>query len=429
MNPFGLVVLVALILEYVLQVIGDVLNMRALEPELPPEFRGVYDQETYRRSQDYTRAKTRFGFFPGTLHLVLVLAFWGLGGFDWLDQVVRGFGYCEIVSGLLYIGGLVLGLSVVSLPFRLWSTFVIEERFGFNKTDVRTFATDYLKTMALGVLLGGPLLAAILYFFTSAGSLAWLYCWGAVTAFTLLVQFLAPTLIMPLFNKFEPIEEGELKDTILEFGRKAKFPLEGIFVIDGSKRSTKANAFFTGFGKTKRIALFDTLIAQQSAQELVAVLAHEIGHYKRGHIVQSTVLSILNAGVLFFMLSLVLGRPELFEAFGVEQMSVHAGLVFFMLLYTPVEMVLSIALSAFSRKNEFEADAFASETTGEPENLVSALVKLSAESLSNLTPHPFHTFLHASHPPVIARRGGQFASATPRRRGRARRQPCPRPLL
>jgi STE24 endopeptidase len=403
MNPFALIVLVALVLEYVLQVVADVLNMRALEPELPPEFDGAYDQETYRRSQEYTRAKTRFGFVPGTLHLALVLAFWGLGGFEWLDELVRGFGFGPILTGLCYIGAIIAGLSVIGLPMRLWSTFVIEERFGFNKTDGKTFAGDYVKSLCLGILLGGPLLAAILYFFDSAGSMAWLYCWGALTVFTLLVQFLAPTLILPLFNKFEPIEEGDLKDTILAFGKQANFPLDGIFVIDGSKRSTKANAFFTGFGKNKRIALFDTLIAQQSADELVAVLAHEIGHYKRGHILKSTVLSILNSGVLFFLLSIALERAELFEAFGVTNTSVYAGLVFFMLLYTPVEMVLSTALSAFSRKNEFEADAFASETTGKPENLVSALVKLSAESLSNLTPHPFHVFLHASHPPVMRR--------------------------
>jgi len=294
---------------------------------------------------------------------------------------------------------LVLGLKLLGLPFQLWSTFVIEERYGFNRTDAKTFVTDQVKGLVLGGLLGGALMAAILWFFHATGDAAWLWCWATTTVVSLVAMFVAPTWIMPLFNKFEPLEEGSLRERILGYAKSVSFPLEGLFVIDGSKRSSKANAFFTGFGKNKRVALFDTLIEGQSEDELVAVVAHEVGHFKRGHIV----ISLLHFGVIFWLLSRFLESTELFEAFGVSEPSVHAGLIFFGLLYTPIEMVLSVAMSAFSRKNEFEADAFAAQTTGEPEHLVTALKKLSSENLSNLTPHPFFVWLKYSHPPVLQR--------------------------
>ena len=292
---------------------------------------------------------------------------------------------------------------LIDLPFRYHSTFVIDERFGFNKTTRRTFWLDALKGLALGVVLGTPLLAAILFFFERAGARAWLWCWGITALFTLVVQLLAPTWIFPLFNKFKPLEEGELRRAVLAYAAKVQFPLEGLFVIDGSRRSTKANAFFTGFGKRKRVALFDTLVAQHPVEELVAVVAHEIGHYKKGHILQGLVLAILQSGVVFYLLSLFLGRAELFAAFGVAQPSTHAGLIFFSLLYTPLELVLSLGMQAFSRRNEFQADAYARATTGEAERLVSALKGLSADSLANLTPHPLYVTLHHSHPPLVER--------------------------
>jgi STE24 endopeptidase len=306
-------------------------------------------------------------------------------------------------SGLVYIGILVLARSILLLPFSIYSTFVIEELFGFNKTTVKTFIADLFKGIALGIVLGAPLLMLIFWLFDIAGAYAWLYCWGATSLFTLIIQFIAPTWIMPIFNKFTPLEEGELRKEILSFADRVRFPLQGVYVMDGSKRSSKSNAFFTGFGKFKRIALFDTLIKQHTVSELVAVLAHEIGHYKKKHIVKGIVISIAHMGVMFFLLSVFLSHRELFDAFFMEKMSVYAGLIFFGMLFAPAEFFLSLGMNILSRKHEFEADSFSSETTNRPTEMISALKKLSVDNLSNLTPHPFYVFLHHSHPPVLER--------------------------
>jgi STE24 endopeptidase len=402
-NGYALLILAAIALQSGLSLAADLLNLRALRPELPPEFRDVYDAERYARSQEYTRARTRFSFWPQALDLALLLGFWFAGGFAWLDRETRALGLGPIPTGLAFVGALGLAKALVGVPFRHHATFVIEERFGFNKTTRATFWADTAKGLALALLLGAPLLAAILFFFERAGATAWLWCWGATTLFTLAVQFVAPTWILPLFNRFQPLAEGELRSAVLAYARKVGFPLEGLFVIDGSRRSTKVNAFFTGFGRRKRIALFDTLIAKHPTEELVAVVAHEIGHYKRHHILQGLVLSILQAGIVFWLLARFLGEPGLFAAFGLTQPSVHAGLVFFALLWTPIDLALSLALQAFSRRNEYQADAWARATTGTPERLVSALKRLSADSLSNLTPHPLYVALHHSHPPLAER--------------------------
>lgn len=280
---------------------------------------------------------------------------------------------------------------------------MIEQRFGFNKMTPATFVADLIKGTVLGLLLGGPLLAGILFFFQFAGEHAWLYAWIAFTLFVFFVQFIAPTWIMPIFNKFTPLGEGELKERILSYARSVDFPVEQIYVIDGSRRSTKANAFFSGFGRHKRIALFDTLIAKQTVPEMVAILAHEIGHYKKKHILLGMALSIAHAGVMFYLLSVFLHRPGLYEAFYMEQPSIYAGLVFFSLLFTPVESILSIFLQALSRRNEYEADRFAADTFEQPEAMIGALKKLAVDHLSNLTPHPLHVILNDSHPPILQR--------------------------
>jgi STE24 endopeptidase len=410
MNGYALLILAALLFQTALSLVADLLNLKALRPELPAGFEGVYDAERYRRSQEYTRARTRFSFWPQAFDLALLLGFWFSGGFAWLDGWTRGLGFGPIVTGLVFVGALLLAKTLLDLPFRYWSTFVIEERFGFNKSTRATFWADTAKMLALGLVLGTPLFAAILWFFERAGASAWLLCWGATALFSVFVQFVAPTWIFPLFNRFQPLEEGELRAAVLAYAKRVAFPLEGLFVIDGSRRSTKANAFFAGFGKKKRVALFDTLIAAHPIEELVAVVAHEIGHYKKGHIRKGLALGILQAGVIFWLLSLFLERDGLFAAFGVEQRSVHAGLVFFALLYTPLELVLSLAMQAFSRRNEYEADAYARATTGAAEPLARALQRLSADSLTNLTPHPLYVALHHSHPPLVERvralRGG-----------------------
>lgn len=403
MNLFALIIIVTLLLDYGLNLVADLLNMRLLGKGLPEEFSDVYDEETYLKSQGYSRANTRFGILTSTFNLLLVLVFWFAGGFDRLDLWVRGWELGPVWTGLAYIGLLIVGRSILSLPFSIYSTFVIEERFGFNKTTPKTFILDMLKGTALGLVLGGPLLAGILAFFQFGGAYAWAYAWAVVTVFTLIIQFVAPRWIMPLFNKFEPLERGELREEIEDYADKVDFPLQEVYVMDGSKRSSKSNAFFTGFGKNKRIALFDTLINQHTVGELVAVLAHEIGHYKKKHIQKSMAISILHTGVIFLLLSVFLKEQGLFDAFYMQHMSVYAGLIFFSLLYSPVEMILSMVMQAFSRKHEYEADGFATETIEQPENMVTALKKLSRDNLSNLTPHPFYVFLNYSHPPVLQR--------------------------
>lgn len=403
MNIFIVIILAAILIDFTLGIISNRLNLNALSKEVPDEFKDVYDEETYAKSQEYTRVNTRFGFITGTFDLLLLLTFWFAGGFNWLDQWARGFDFGVIGTGLIFIGALIAAKIIISLPFGIYSTFVIEERFGFNKTDAKTFVMDNLKGLLLTVIIGGPVLAGIIAFFAFGGTWAWLYAWLAVTAFSLGMQYIAPTWIMPLFNKFEPLEDGELRQAIEEYADKVNFPLKGVYVMDGSKRSSKSNAFFTGFGKNKRIALFDTLIENHTTEELVAVLAHEIGHYKKKHIVKNMVISTLHTGVMFFLLSIFLQERALFDAFFMEEISVYAGLLFFGMLYSPVETILGIFMQKLSRKHEYEADHFAATTIQKGEEMVNVLKKLFKDNLSNLTPHPFYVFLNYSHPPALKR--------------------------
>ena len=403
MNIYAIIILVTIIFSFILDLISNLLNLKALDPKLPGEFQDVFDAEKYSKSQEYTKVNTRFGFITSIFSLVLTLVFWFAGGFEYLDNLVRTWDINFIWTGLLFIAILMFAKSFISLPFSIYHTFVIEEKFGFNKTTVKTFILDMIKGLGLGILLGGPLLAGLLAFFQYTGSYAWLYAWGATTVFTLIVQFIAPTWIMPLFNKFTPLEEGELRQTIMDYAKQVNFSLENLFVMDGSKRSSKSNAFFTGFGKHKRIALFDTLIEKHTVKELLLVLAHEIGHYKKKHIIKSMVISILHMGIMFYLLSIFLNHKGLFDAFYMQEMSIYAGLIFFGMLYSPVEMILSVFMQIFSRKNEFEADQYAAETTKDSQSMIDALKKLSADNLSNLTPHSFYVFLNYSHPPVLQR--------------------------
>jgi len=400
MNVYGLTVLAALLLEFGLRVAADVLNLRALDPKLPPEFQGVYDADRYAHSQEYTRARTRFGLLRGTFDLALLVAFWFAGGFGWLDHRVRGLGLGPIATGCCFVALLALGRSLLALPFRWWSTFVIEERFGFNRTTPQTFVTDLAKGLALAALLGGPLLAGVLWLFERSGSQAWLWCWLASALVSIALQFIAPTWIMPLFNRFTPLGAGVLRDAILAYAGSVDFPLQDIFLIDGSRRTTKANAFFTGFGRHKRVALFDTLVERLRTGELLAVLAHEVGHFKRRHIFKGMLLGLIEMGLVFLLLSIFLGHRGLYDAFFVPEPSVHAGLVLFALLLTPLGLLLSMLTAALSRRYEREADAFAVATTGSGGPLATALKRLAVDSLSNLTPHPFYVVLHYSHPPV-----------------------------
>lgn len=401
LNVYAAIILAALLVDWLLGRVATYLNLRALRTEPPAELEGVYDEERFRRSQEYTRERSRFGLWTSTFDLATLLAFWWLGGFDVLDRWLRGFGLSELWTGLLFIGTLLVAKIVVDLPFSLYSTFVIEERYGFNRTTPKTFLVDLVKSLALGVALGGPVIAAILVFFQRVEN-AWLWSWLLVAAFTLGVQVVLPTWIMPLFNKFTPLEDGSLRDALEAYAHQVSFALDGIFVIDGSRRSSRSNAFFTGFGKTKRIALYDTLVEKHPEDELVAVLAHEVGHYRKRHIPAMTITSLLHTGLLFYLLGIFLQHQGLFDAFSMEQSSVHAGLVFFGLLLSPLEMVLSFFLLAMQRKFEFQADRFAADTA-DAGGMARALRRLAADNLTNPSPHPFYSALHYSHPPVAER--------------------------
>ncbi|MEM9283967.1 MAG: M48 family metallopeptidase [Verrucomicrobiota bacterium] len=401
-NIWFIAIVLGLFIMWKVDLFATLLNLKALSPDIPDAFRGVVDEEAYEKSQEYTRSRAVFGIGEGIFSLVVLFVFWWLGGFGWLDGMVRDLEKGPIVTGLAFVGCLMAAQFVLSLPFDLYSTFVLEERFGFNRTTPTTWLTDQVKGLVLGILIGAPLLAALLWIFETV-PLAWLWGWGLVTVFSLALTYVAPTWIMPLFNKFEPLEEGELKSEIHKMADSCGFPLKEVFVMDGSKRSAKSNAFFTGFGNNKRIALFDTLIENHTVDELVGVLAHEIGHYKERHIVKSLAIGIGTTGLLFFLLGLMMENRALFDAFGVKETSIYVSLVLFGILMTPVNDLLSVAGNYLSRKHEFEADAYAAKVTQNPEAMSEALRKLSKDNLSNLTPHPFYVFLNYTHPPVVER--------------------------
>ncbi len=396
-------ILFFLLADFVLNLVADNLNLAAVKDEIPPSFKDVFDPDKYRQSQSYLRVNTRFGQVVGTIDLLILLIFWFCGGFAFMDRWARSLGWGPVVTGIVYILALAgLKAAVGQLP-GLYHTFVIEERFGFNKTTLATWIKDRIKGLGLALVLGVPLLAGVLAFFQYAGAFAWLWCWGLVTLFSLVVQFVAPTWIMPFFNKFKPLEEGQLKDAIMDYARSIGFSLDNIFVMDGSKRSSKSNAFFTGFGRHRRIVLFDTLIENHTSEELVAVLAHEMGHYRLRHIIKMMGIGICQAGVLFYLLSFFIHAQALFDAFYLEQPSIHAGLIFFGMLYAPIDFFLGLIVQNLSRVHEYAADHFAVTTTGHRRPMIDALKKLSVHNLSNLTPHPFYVFLNYSHPPVLQR--------------------------
>ena len=400
MNVLRILIVVALVAHYVVELTASLLNLRSLGPEPPPEFRGAVDEVTYRRTGEYTRARTTLGIAHDTAGLIALFGFWWLGGFEWLDRVSRGIGVGPIVTGLIYLGALALASWVLRLPFRLFGTFVLEARFGFNRMSGRTFWADIAKGLVLSTVLGALLLAGVLTLFQRAGDGAWIWCWVMTAGVTVAMQFVAPVWILPMFNRFQPLEDGELREAILGYARSVAFPLESISVMDGSRRTTKGNAFLTGFGRHKRIALFDTLVGRQSVDELIAIVAHEIGHYKQRHLQRGLGIALLHMGVVFWLVSVVLDYQALYGAFFVTTSSTYVGLVLFGVLFGPLELPLGILANVVSRRYEYQADAFAARTTKGPDALVSALKKLSADHLAHLTPHPFSVWLHDSHPPL-----------------------------
>ena len=402
-QAYYFIIIGALLFEFILSTLSSILNMKSISKVVPDGFQDYYDEEKYAKSQLYLQDKTKLGLFSSAFSLLLILFVIHFGLFGKLDELVRSNSSNYITSGLLFFGILFLINDVLNIPFSVYSTFVIEEKYGFNKTSVNTFISDKFKGYGLTIVLGSAIIVPVLYFFNTFQDNGWWIAWALMTAFMIAVQPLFVHIIAPMFNKFTPLEKGELKTAIEEFANKVNFPIGRIDVMDGSKRSSHSNAYFSGFGKSRRIALFDTLLDKHSTEEIVSVVAHEIGHYKKKHIITGTCLGIIETGIMLFIFNIFMNDIELFAVFSVENVSTYCGLVFFSMLYSPVSMVTSIFTTALSRKNEFEADAYALKTTQKPEPLISMLKGLSASNLSHLTPHPLMVFLSYSHPPVIDR--------------------------
>ena len=364
-NLYYLIIVSAIIIEYLLTSISSVLDIKNITPIIPLDFKKAYDGEKYVRSQEYLKARTRFGLFSSTFSLGLILIVIHSDVFGYLDQYVRLQTENYILQGLLFIGK--------------------------------------IKGYGIFIVLGSTVFTPLLYFFHVYSEIGWLIAWSVLTVFMIAIQPLFVHVIAPMFNKFTPLEEGDLRKEIEKYTSKVDFPLVRIDIMDGSKRSAHSNAYFTGFGKSRRIAIFDTLVEKHSTKEIVSVVAHEVGHYKLKHILQGTILGIIETGIMLFAFNLIMNDISLFNVFGVNQLSVHAGLVFFSMLYAPVSMLTSIVTTAISRKNEFEADKFSLDTTSDGQALISMLIGLSANNLSHLTPHPMKVFLSYSHPPVIDR--------------------------
>ncbi len=388
--------------DYVVDQGLDYLNLRHSKTKLPEKLEGLYEADEYARSQQYQKAKAKFGFVTSAFSTLLTLLVLSLGLFGWLDAWLRDSIDDPILLSLSFFGVLFLLSDWVNIPFAYYATFVLEERFGFNKTTLKTFITDKLKGYLLIALIGGGLGYALLWIIRELGAQFWLYGLGLVSLFMLVMNLFYTSLILPLFNKLKPLEDGELKEQIVAYSNSVGFPLKNIFVIDGSKRSTKANAFFSGLGKQKKIVLYDTLIEKHTTEELVAVLAHEVGHYKKKHIVMSLLISVVQLAITFYVLSLFMFNENLSLALGGNQLAVHLNFIAFGLLYTPISRLTGLLMNALSRKNEYEADAFAASTYA-AQPLMTALKKLSASSLSNLSPHPAYVFVHYSHPPLLQR--------------------------
>jgi STE24 endopeptidase len=401
-NPWFVLALVATVGLYHLELIATLLNLSALPAEPPERLRATTAPEDHERALEYARVSARLGVIESSVSLALMLGFWWLGGFGWLDQVSRGWLLPPLVRGLAVISGLFLARQIIALPFEIYDTFVIERGFGFNRTSVATFVLDRIKGLALLAALGVPLLALLLWLFINNDRAA-LYGWLAVSAFSLLMSFVAPRLIMPLFYKFTPLEDAALRERIDALSRRLAFPVADVSVVDGSRRSTKANAFFAGLGRAKRIALFDTLLKNHTHEEILAVLAHEIGHCKKRHVPRQIGFALASGALMFALLHFALRDPRLCAAFGIGRPSVVWGLVFFSVVYQPVSLLVSVIGSHLSRRFEFEADAFARGAMDSPAPMVQALTKLSRDHLSNPTPHPFYVLLHYSHPPVLQR--------------------------
>ncbi len=396
------IIVVFLCLDFMLERVLESLNSKHMSPVLPDSLKGIYEEKEYSRFQSYKRENGRLDSWSSGVGFVVMIVFLVAGGFGWYNSWVVSLTDSVVWQTILFVVGLSVVSSVLDIPFDYYATFRIEEKYGFNKTTRRVYWLDTVKELFLSLVLGGVLLALVVWFYTWAGTYFWLYAWGAVTLFSVFMAMFYSQLIVPLFNKQTPLQEGSLRDKIQAFAGKVGFKLDNIYVIDGSKRSTKANAYFTGLGPKKRVVLYDTLIDELTEEEIVAVLAHEVGHYKKRHTLRSMVVSVIQMGVLFWLFSLCVNNVALSEALGGDRAYFQMGLIAFAILYSPVNLILGVGMNVWSRNNEYEADAFAARYY-EGDYLVSGLKKISVKSLSNLTPHPLYEYIYYSHPSLLKR--------------------------
>ncbi|HAN19817.1 MAG: peptidase M48 [Bacteroidetes bacterium GWC2_33_15] len=401
-NIVFIIIVGILIFDFLFEQFLEYLNAKNRNLLLPEVLKNIYPQDKYQESIKYDKANYRFSIINSSFDFILILLFLFISGFAVIDQFARLYSSNPIIIALLFFGIILFASDIIHIPFSIYDTFVIEEKFGFNKTTLKTFILDKIKGWILMVVIGGGLLALIVWFYYYTHELFWIYAWILAVSFMFIMILFYTSLIVPLFNKLKPLEEGDLKSTIQEFCNQVNFQLKDVYIIDGSKRSTKANAFFSGLGKKKKIVLYDTLIEKLSKEEIVAVLAHEIGHYKKKHTLISFINSTIQTGITLYILSLFIGIPEFSKVLGSDIHSFHLGLVTFGFLYSPISTVVGLFSNMFSRYNEYEADKYAF-INYEGKHLINALIKLSATNLSNLTPHPFYVFVNYSHPTLLQR--------------------------
>jgi STE24 endopeptidase len=401
-NTIFFLILIIPLTGFIIERYLDFLNSTMWSDSLPAKLEGICDKEEYRKTQLYQRENDRLSLWSSTLNLAVILIVIITGGFALIDNISRSISGNIIIISLIFFGIIGLISDVINIPFGIYDTFVIEKKYGFNTMTIRTFITDHIKSWFIALLIGAPVLGLIVWLYYRTGEYFWFYAWGVITVFSVFINLFYSELIVPLFNKQTPLKDSPLRTQIEDFAKKTGFKLKNIFVIDGSRRSTKANAYFSGFGPKKRIVLYDTLQNEFSDEEIVAVLAHEIGHYKKKHILFTLIFSIFLTGLMLFLFSRVVNNPSLSRALGAKQTSFHLGLIVFGILYSPLSLLIGMFSNYISRKNEFEADHFVRENY-KPEVLANALKKLSVKNLSNMMPHPAYVFFHYSHPPLLKR--------------------------
>lgn len=401
-NPWFIAAVLGVLAVFHLELLSMLLNLARLGKPLPPALEDVFPEETRQKTRDYITDSSRVSFAQKTASLGVLIGFWWSGGFGWLQKTLEQGGHGPVATGVAAIAVCMLAQTWLNLPFAVWDTFGVEARHGFNRTTPGTFISDHFKSLALMAVIGVPIAAAVVWLFETQ-SWAPFKAWAFMAVTSVVMTWLAPRVLMPLFLKFQPLQDGSLKEAIFALAEKLQFPVAEVSIVDGSTRSSKANAFFAGFGKTRRIALYDTLLEKHTQEEILAILAHEIGHNKRRHVPVHLALGLLEMGLVFLILAWALNSPGFFAAFGVEGRPVGMGLVLLGFLYSPIGLITGLAGLAVSRKHEFEADAFAAQAMGSPAPLNAGLKKLSTDHLSHPQPHPLAIWLHYSHPPLSER--------------------------